>query len=51
MTLPSCTADATVNIGLPSSEIMAALGRDNLSITGLIRSQQSFYRSKRPRPK
>jgi DNA repair exonuclease SbcCD ATPase subunit len=36
MTLPSCTADATVNVGLPSSEIMAALGRDNLSMTGLI---------------
>jgi hypothetical protein len=35
MTLPSCTADATVNVGLPS-EIMAALGRDNLSMTGLI---------------
>lgn len=36
MTLPSCTPDATVNVGLPSSEIIATLGRDNLSMTDLI---------------
>jgi hypothetical protein len=52
MTLPSCTADATVNIGLPSSEIMAALGRDNLSMTGLIIDlNKASTVLKRPRPK